>query len=98
MKKYEPKAVRDYYTEGAWTAIQGIANTLKGKSGTSASVLLKTLNSDKLVNYGPLVAKQNTSVAGPVPGSPRIFDPYVAFFKIKNGQFVSDGPFINAYQ
>jgi ABC-type branched-subunit amino acid transport system substrate-binding protein len=98
MKKYEPSAMADVYSEQAWQAIQGIAYALKGKSGTSAAALTAALDKSTALQVGAGSPPINMTRPGPIPGLPRMFNPDVILYKVKNGKYVAMTGFVNPYK
>jgi branched-chain amino acid transport system substrate-binding protein len=98
MKKYEPSAVLDAYSEQAWQALNGIANALKGKTSISAATLTTALKNSTALDVGAGDPPINMTHAGPAAGFPRFFNPDVIYYKVQNGKYVQIGGFVSAYK
>jgi hypothetical protein len=98
MTKYEPSAVQDIFSEGAWAAIYAIKAALTGKSSTDAQSLAAALAAQAALNIGtPALPLINMSKPGPISGYPRLFNPDVILYRVSNGQLQAVGGAFNPY-
>jgi branched-chain amino acid transport system substrate-binding protein len=97
MKQYEPSALLDSYSEQTWQAVQGVANALKGKTGTDAAALTAALSASTGLQVEAGVPPINMTHPGPIPGFPRMFNPDVIFYKVQNSQYVATTGYVNPY-
>lgn len=98
MGKYQPSAVKDVFSEGAWAAIYAIKAALTGKSSTDAKSLTAALSSAKALDLGTSAFPSiDMSKPGPISGYPRLFNPDAVLYQVKNGQLKSVGGTFNPY-